>query len=43
VADHRAGRQKSLGFLVGRAMAATQGRADPGLVNELLRRELERA
>ena len=37
VAEYRAGKQKVLGFFVGQAMKATQGKANPALVNELLR------
>jgi aspartyl-tRNA(Asn)/glutamyl-tRNA(Gln) amidotransferase subunit B len=40
VEQYRAGKQQVLGFLVGQVMKATQGRANPQLVNELLRREL---
>jgi aspartyl-tRNA(Asn)/glutamyl-tRNA(Gln) amidotransferase subunit B len=38
VADYRAGKQKVFGFLVGQTMKATQGKANPALVNELLRK-----
>ena len=41
VADYRAGKQKVLGFFVGQTMRATQGKANPALVNELLRKFLE--
>ncbi|MDI3280670.1 MAG: Asp-tRNA(Asn)/Glu-tRNA(Gln) amidotransferase subunit GatB, partial [Bacillota bacterium] len=40
VEDFRAGKEKALGFLVGQVMRATGGRANPGLVNELLRQKL---
>ena len=40
VAEYRAGRDKLYGFFVGQVMRATQGTANPGLVNELLRRKL---
>ena len=40
VAEYRAGRDKLYGFFVGQVMSATQGKANPGLVNELLRRKL---
>jgi aspartyl-tRNA(Asn)/glutamyl-tRNA(Gln) amidotransferase subunit B len=43
VAQYRAGKTASLGFLVGQVMKATGGKANPRLVNELLRREIERA
>jgi len=39
-ADVRGGKEKSIGFLVGQVMKETGGRANPRLVNELLRREL---
>jgi aspartyl-tRNA(Asn)/glutamyl-tRNA(Gln) amidotransferase subunit B len=43
VADFKAGKQQVLAFLVGQVMKATKGRANPKLVNEVLRRELERS
>ena len=36
VADYRAGKQKAIGFLVGQTMRATQGKANPGMVNQIL-------
>jgi aspartyl-tRNA(Asn)/glutamyl-tRNA(Gln) amidotransferase subunit B len=41
VADYRAGKAQSLKFLVGQVMKATKGRANPQVVNELLKRKLE--
>lgn len=41
VEDYRGGKQKAAGFLVGQVMRKTKGRANPQLVNELLRRSLE--
>jgi aspartyl-tRNA(Asn)/glutamyl-tRNA(Gln) amidotransferase subunit B len=41
VADVRAGKGQAIGFLVGQVMKATRGRANPGLVNELLRKQLD--
>jgi aspartyl-tRNA(Asn)/glutamyl-tRNA(Gln) amidotransferase subunit B len=41
VADYKAGKKESLKFLVGQVMRATKGRANPGLVNELLEKKLE--
>ena len=38
--QYRAGKQQVLGFFVGQVMRATGGRANPGLVNELLRKAL---
>jgi aspartyl-tRNA(Asn)/glutamyl-tRNA(Gln) amidotransferase subunit B len=40
VAQFRAGREKVFGFFVGQAMKATQGRANPQRLNELLREAL---
>ena len=40
-AEYRAGRTKLLGFFVGLAMKATGGKANPKVVNELLRSKLE--
>ncbi|MDO4514324.1 MAG: Asp-tRNA(Asn)/Glu-tRNA(Gln) amidotransferase subunit GatB [Lachnospiraceae bacterium] len=37
VEDYRNGKQKAIGFLVGQTMKAMQGKADPGLVNSLLK------
>lgn len=42
VADYRDGKTKALGFLVGQVMKETKGKANPGLVNKLLREELEK-
>ena len=43
VAQYRAGKKAAFGFLVGQVMKATASKASPKLVNELLRRELDRA
>jgi len=40
VEDFRAGKQKAVGFLVGQVMKETKGRANPGLVNDLIRQKL---
>ena len=40
VAEFRAGREKAFQALVGKAMAATKGKADPAQVNATLRRKL---
>ena len=40
-AEYRAGRTKLLGFFVGQVMKATGGKANPKVVNELLRARLE--
>lgn len=39
-ADFKAGKQKALGALVGAVMKETQGKANPQLVNEILRKKL---
>ena len=41
VADFRAGNEKIFGFLVGQIMKATQGKANPQKVNEVLRQKLQ--
>jgi aspartyl-tRNA(Asn)/glutamyl-tRNA(Gln) amidotransferase subunit B len=40
VADYRSGKETALKFLVGQVMKATRGRANPQLVNEVLKRKL---
>ena len=40
VEQFRAGNEKVLGWLVGQVMKATQGKANPGQVNQLLRQKL---
>jgi aspartyl-tRNA(Asn)/glutamyl-tRNA(Gln) amidotransferase subunit B len=40
VADYRAGKDKLFGFFVGQVMKAMQGKANPQVVNELLRKAL---
>ena len=40
VADYRGGKEKLFGFFVGQAMKATQGKANPQLVNDLLKKML---
>jgi aspartyl-tRNA(Asn)/glutamyl-tRNA(Gln) amidotransferase subunit B len=42
VEDYRAGKDKAFNSLVGQVMKATQGKANPAQVNELLRRRLGR-
>jgi aspartyl-tRNA(Asn)/glutamyl-tRNA(Gln) amidotransferase subunit B len=41
VADYRAGNEKIFGFLVGQVMKATRGKANPQIVNELLKNKLQ--
>jgi len=40
VADYKSGKQKAFNSLVGQVMKATQGKANPAQVNELLRKKL---
>ena len=40
VAQYRAGKAQTFGFLVGQVMKGSRGKANPKLANELLRREL---
>ena len=40
VADFKGGKEKLMGFFVGQVMKATKGKANPGTVNEILRRKL---
>ncbi len=37
VQDHRNGKEKAIGFLVGQTMKAMRGKANPGMVNQILR------
>jgi len=41
VSDYRAGKEQALKFLVGQVMKVTRGRANPQLVNELMKKKLE--
>lgn len=40
VEEFHSGKEKVLGFLVGQVMKKMRGKADPGMVNELLRKKL---
>src|SRR5207253_1420488 len=40
VEDFRAGKEKAFNSLVGQVMKATKGKANPGQVNEILRKKL---
>jgi aspartyl-tRNA(Asn)/glutamyl-tRNA(Gln) amidotransferase subunit B len=40
VGEYRSGKDKLFGFFVGQVMKATQGKANPALVNELLKKKL---
>ena len=42
VEQYRAGKQQLLGFFVGQVMKASRGRANPRLVNDLVRKALQR-
>ncbi len=37
VQDYRTGKEKAIGFLVGQTMKAMRGKANPGMVNQILR------
>ena len=41
IADYRAGKQKAFGFLVGQTMKLLKGKADPKVVNQVIRQKLE--
>jgi aspartyl-tRNA(Asn)/glutamyl-tRNA(Gln) amidotransferase subunit B len=40
LAEYRGGKDKLFGFFVGQAMKATQGKANPQMINELLKKML---
>lgn len=42
VADYLAGKEQSLKFLIGQMMKESKGRANPGIVNDLLKKELSK-
>jgi aspartyl-tRNA(Asn)/glutamyl-tRNA(Gln) amidotransferase subunit B len=41
VQDYLGGKQKAIGYLMGRVMKETKGKANPGMVNKMLREKLE--
>jgi aspartyl-tRNA(Asn)/glutamyl-tRNA(Gln) amidotransferase subunit B len=41
VASYKSGKEGVLGYLVGQVMKETQGKANPKVVNELLREKLK--
>ena len=41
VEDYRAGKARAVQFLMGQVMRVTQGKANPGVVSELIKRELD--
>ncbi len=43
VQDYKNGKEKAAGFLVGQTMKAMKGKADPGMVNEFVRKLLNEA
>ncbi|CAM3949915.1 Asp-tRNA(Asn)/Glu-tRNA(Gln) amidotransferase subunit GatB [Alkalicoccus chagannorensis] len=42
VEDYKNGKEKAIGFLVGQVMKASKGKANPQLVNQLLKEELDK-
>ncbi len=42
VEDYKNGKQKAIGFLVGQTMRATQGKANPGIINKILKEILDK-
>ena len=42
VADYKAGKERAIGFLVGQAMKATKGKANPQMLNKMLKEELSK-
>ena len=42
VNDYKAGKDKALGYLVGQAMKATKGKANPGMLNKMFLEELNK-
>ena len=41
IADYKAGKDKALGFLVGQAMKQTKGKANPKMLNEMFKENLQ--
>ena len=41
VEDYKAGKKKAMGFFVGQTMRAMKGKADPAMVNQILREILD--
>lgn len=42
VSDYKSGKDKAFGFLVGQAMKETKGKANPQIINKVLKEELEK-
>jgi aspartyl-tRNA(Asn)/glutamyl-tRNA(Gln) amidotransferase subunit B len=43
LAQYRSGKDKLFGYFVGQVMKATQGKANPQLINELLKKKLDQS
>ena len=41
VADFKAGKDRAIGFLVGQVMKASHGKANPGMVNKMLKEKMQ--
>ena len=41
VAEYRAGKDKLFGFFVGQVMSAMAGKANPAMLNDLLKKKLQ--
>jgi aspartyl-tRNA(Asn)/glutamyl-tRNA(Gln) amidotransferase subunit B len=41
VAEYKSGKEKLFGFFVGQVMAASRGKANPGMVNDILKKALQ--
>ena len=42
VKEYQGGKDKAIGFLIGKVMAKTKGKANPGMVNKMIREKLNR-
>ena len=43
IADYKAGKDKAMGFLVGQTMKMSRGKANPQIINKLLKEALDNA
>ena len=41
VKQYKSGKKKAIGFLIGRVMARTKGKANPKMVNEIMAKKLK--
>ena len=41
VEDYKGGKKKAMGFLVGQTMKAMKGKADPGMVNQMVKEMMD--